>query len=459
MAMRQKWWLLSAVAALVTLVSVPAMADDEESLRVVLIEVSDGSDEVVAQTLDDELSGLDIRSYEWFVDEVQARAFNPDQVVDEPSDLSWVMDGGDIDLIIDFSEADDEDYRVRFITAEDAQSEHEFLADRGHDGVIRRGGATVIRLELEEFLGMRDDLLAEAMAAAESADEDDDPKEDEAGEDEEDDIDLSDPEAMRRAAAADDEELREALSRDWLWARVYLRMFQKDVSAAADNAVFTHSTGAFFGYELDVEAFPFGQNNPDLMETGFYANFNHGFYSMEIDDLSGEQPETIDVSVNNLTVEGGALYRLDSPLDDSNRQLRFKLGGRYDTYSVTDNPAVPSMSMISMVLGTRLVLPVGVEDFAVTAGLDISPVAFFGTGREIFGADSFSFGFGSELGAIFEVFENGFLSGGYSFRLVHSDFSDAGDPIDEEADDPLVFTDSNVFDLNHGLRAGFVYQY
>lgn len=462
MAMRpvtiQKWlgtWLV----AMVTLMAMPAAADDAgQSLRVVVAEVSDGSERVVEEHLD-EMAGLEFRSFDWFADEVQARAFNIDGILDNPDDLSWVMDGSDIDLIIDIVEEDEQDYRIRFITADDAEAEHEFLADRGHEGAIRRGGATVIRVELETFLGRDADRWASAVAAADDTDDggSDDKKETDDDEDVAP-VDLSDPQAMRAAAAADDEELQKLLSRDWLWLRAHLRMFQKDVSVAAENAVFTHSSGGFFGFELDVEAFPFGQNNPELMETGFYATYNHGFYGMTVTEgAEDEEPESVDVSVNNLTIEGGALYRLDSPLEDSHRQLRFKLGGRYDSYSLTENPAVPSMSMISLVLGTRLVLPVGVEEFAVTAGLDVSPVAFFGAGADIFGADSFSYGFGSELGFIYEVMDNGFLSAGYSFRLMRSDFSDAGDPIDEDSD--LVFTDSEVFDLNHGMRAGFVYQY
>ncbi len=447
--------LLVGLAALgAVMVSTPAVASEEdgESLRVVIAKVSDGSDQVIEQALRD-LEGLEFRSYDWFVDQARSRALNPEGILTNPSDLMWAMDGGAIGLIIDIVEEDDQDYRVRFITDEEAVAEHEFLADRGHDGAIRRGGATVIKVELERFLGRDADRWTAAMAAGR---EDSQPAEEDEESTQE--VDLSDPQAMRDAAAADDEELLQILSRDWLWLRAHLRIFNKDVSVAAENAVFTHNSGQFFGYELDVEAFPFGQSNPELMEAGFYATFSHGFYDMTVTDVSnGDDPQSVAVSVTNLTVEGGALYRLDTPLEDSNRQVRFKLGGRYDSYSLTENPAVPNMSMISLVLGTRLVMPVATEEFAVTAGLDISPLAFFGAGSDIFGADSFSFGFGSELGVLVEVMDNGFLSAGYSFRLMRSDFSDAGEPIHEGSE--LVFSDSEVFDLNHGLRAGFVYQY
>lgn len=447
---RARWSLAGWMILLVLLWAMPAAADDDEevdSYRVVIIEIPGGGEEA----LKDAISGipnLELRSHDWFVEQVEERAFQPSTITDNPSDLRWVMDGSDIDLVIDFNVENDEDFQVRLITAEEGEAEREFLADRSHDGGLRRGGASVIRYGLEDFLDARPEVVA---AAAQASEEESD---DESDDDEEEIADS--PQALREQAARDKDELGERFARDWLWARLHLRMLQKDTSVASNDAVYTYNSGGFFGYELDLEAFPFGQSNPDMVETGMYATFNHGFYGFTITDESTDESD--EVSVHNLTIEGGALYRLDSPLEENNRQLRFKIGGRFESFSVTENPQIPSTTMTSLVLGTRLVLPVGLEEFAVTAGLDISPLSYFGTGSDRFGASAFSYGFSSELGILYEVMDNGFLSAGYTFRLIRTDFSGEGEPVGD-SEDPVVFEDSNAFDLNQGLRAGFVYQY
>lgn len=446
----KRLWLLAITMVVALAWSAPAVADEEaEQLRVALTEVPGGGENVVARQLG-EISGVDVMYPDEFVDEVESRAFDPETILDDPSDLEWVMDGGDIGIVIDFEEAGETEYRVRFITAEDARPEHDFLTDRGADGSMSRGGAALVRLELQDFVDRQPDVVTEALGDVEVADDEE--------ADEEDDEPVADPDALREAAAEDEAERREIFARDWLWFAGHLRIFQKDFSAAAPQAVYTLNSGGFFGYELDVEAFPFSPMNPDLAPGGFYVNYNHGLYDLTIEDRSGEEVEEHEVSINNLTLEGGALYRLDSPLDDSNRQIRFKLGGRYETFSVTENPEIPSTSMTSLVLGTRLVLPVGAERFAIKASADATPVARFSQGAQLFGSESFSYGFGAELGMLVELMDGGFLSGGYTFRMMYSDFEGEGDEVFDEARS-LVFEDSEVFDLNHGLRLGFVVQY
>ena len=453
------WSVAASIIALMMLCSSVALADDsDETLRIAVMEVPDGGDERVADTIAD-IGTIELMGYDDFVEQVESRAFNIDTILDEPSDLGWVMDGSDIDLIIDFVEESDEDYRVRFITAEDADSEHDFLADRGQDGSIRRGGAMVVRFELEEFLGTRPDVVGAAIDDATEEADDDDADDADDVDDERPAAEGADPEAFRRDAAADEDALKERLSRDWLWVSAHGRWFQRDFSAAAQQAVYTYNSGGFPGIELDVQAFPFGQSNPDMASVGAYGRYDHGFYTLSVTDTRGDEDEQYDVSVSNLMLEGGVTYRLDSPLDEGNRQLRFKLGGRYESFSVDDNPEVRSTALASAVVGTRLVLPIGVDEFAITAGVDVMPLAAFTRGEELFGGDSMTYGFGSELGMMYEVMENGFLSAGYNFRMLRSQFSDDGEPFNDDEESPLIFEDSEVFDLNQGLRAGFVYQY
>lgn len=443
-------FVAAVVFGVVLVVSTTAAADDEEPVRVVVVEVDEQSHRAINNVIAD-MDGFEVVAYSEFVDAVSDRAFTLDGITENPSDLQWVMDGSNLSLIIDLVEEDDEDYRVKFITDEEAKVEHEFLADRGRDGSIRRGGAAVIRFELEEFFDLRGVAAAperDTETTGETAEDDEEPEQA-----------ITDPDALREQAAREQEERREAFSDQWLWLRAHARLFQKNLSVAARQTVFTYDSGGYFGGEVDVEAFPLAPVNPDMYQMGFYATYNHGMYGLTIIEERGDEQTEHDLSVNSLTVEGGALYRLDSPLEDSNRQLRIKLGARYDSFSVDENPRIPSTANVALIAGTRLVLPMMTDEFALTASVDVAPLAMFTTGEELFGEESLSFGFGSELGALFEMFDNGFLSAGYTFRMMRTNFEGEGEPLGDEDDDQLVFVDSEAFDLNHGVRAGFVYQF
>ena len=436
--------------ALVLLSSSTAMADDDEDkFRIVVTEVPGGGDDIVIDTLRN-LDQTEVIDHAEFVEDVEERAFDPGTVLDSRSDLEWVMDGAKYDIIITFGDETEHDYRVDFITHEEATSEYDFLVDRGHDGSLRRGGATMLLYELEEFLEMRPEIVAEAIGQVGVVEEveETEPEDDESG---------ADPDELRRRAAEDREAFAEVMSREWLWVRAFGRYMRKDVSAAAPQAVYNYKSSLFPGGEIELEMFPMAPVNPDMATAGFYASYNHGTYGVSLVDEETDEI-TDELSVHNLTAEGGLVYRLDTPLEESNRQIRFRLGGRYDSFSIDENPEIPSTGMVSMVLGARLLLPVFVDEFAVTAGLDVSPLAVFTDGSDIFGEDSFSYGFGTELGLLYEIFDGGSLTAGYTFRMMHTDFEGTGEPL-EDASDPLVFENSEFYDLSQGLRAGFIYQY
>lgn len=438
------------VTALVLMLAAPAMADDDEFL-VVVTALEDGSDRNVQRELS-EIPGVRVQSHEWFARQVESRAFRVDRVLNDLDDLEWVMEGAGIDLVITFEERDESDYRVRLIRAENVRSPIEFLADRGHDGAIRRGGAMVIRYELEELLDVRPDARAAAPAPAEV--------------DEEDEVGAMDPESLRQRAAAEHRARREELSRNWLWVRGFGRFQQKDFTVAVygheniDDAVYSFQSGGMPGVSLEVEAFPFGRNDPDEFSAGFYGRYDHAFHGLTI-TLPDET--RIEVPINDISMEFGALYRIDTPLDEDRRQIRLKVGMRYDLYSVSDDIVVPSTSMLSPVLGTRLVIPIAIPEFAIVSNLDVMPIAMFQRNNEIFGKDSFSWGFGADVGLQFEIFANGTISLGYDFQFFRSYFDDEGEVLDEAGGDLPVFEEAffnaEVYDFSHGLRVGFIFHY
>lgn len=474
---KTSWQTLAAIlawAAVMLLASVATAqgrGDDDEATRVTLTEIPGGGTARLIMELRD-ISGLDVRDADWFANQVRGRAFRIDGIAERSSDMMWVMRGGSIAVVIHLVEYDAEEYRVQFITAESGTPEHQFPIDRSEEG-LNRTGARMIRAELERFLGIggapvaqqapqpQESQPAEVQAETPQAEpgsgqqaqpqpQAETPRARAEVAPVEEELDPADPEAMRRRAAAEEQALLDALSRNWLWVRGYGRMFRKDFMVAGESAIFSYKSASFPGFELDVEAFPFGRTNPEMVAAGFYVNYSHGFDGLNIvtEDETGVSEQT--VSLQSMVLEGGAIYRLDSPLDNSNRQLRFKLGARYDSFSATENPILPSTSVISLVVGTRLVLPVIVEEFAVTAGVDVAPVSVFRNGAEVFGTDSFSYGFGTELGFVYEFMDNLFMSGSYGFRITRSDFTGQGES---------EFAESDAFDMNQGLKVGVVYQY
>ena len=430
----KRLWLSGLMVAAITLMASTAMASD--LIRVTMAEVPGGGTDAVKQTLQ-EIEELEVHPSDWFYQQVRGRAFQPAGVTNRSSDMMWVMRGSSIDIVVDFVTEDEDEYLVRLLTRAEGLPEHEFHVDRGEDGPTR-GALRLLRTEVERFIGA-------GPAPPPVVEVDEDSREAREAQ-------AEDPDVVRQRRAEEEAALAQRLQRDWLWARLNFRLFRKDFVVDGRNAVYSWTSGSFPGFELDIEAFPFSLTNSDMMEAGVYVTYNHGFDGLTIIDESADPPEQLSLTVNNFSIEGGAIYRLDSPLDENNRQLRFKVGARYEAFSIPENPVYVSTGIVSLVLGTRLVLPVDLvgDEFAVTAAVDVVPFAAFGAGGETFGQTSFSYGFGSELGFVYEVANNFFLSAGYGFRLVRSSFTGDGEG---------QFTDSDAFDLNQGLRAGVVYQY
>lgn len=440
---QSRYWWFGIVVMVVTLMAQTVWADDEK-VRIALVEIPGGGSDRVLEAVNG-IEGVEAMPPSWFVQQVRGRAFQPDGIADRPGDLVWVLRGGNVSILMDFR-PDGEEYLVRLITPEEGLPVHQFHIDRGDEGPSR-GGVRLVVAELERYLGV-------TVVASEPPPQQEVTPQTERAQRE---AQAEDPEEIRRRAAEERSALAERLSSDFLWVRLHGRMFHRNFTAAGVNAVSSFNSAAFFGFELDVEAFPFVLGNPDMVEPGVYLTYNHGFDGLLLTDISQDPPTEERRSINNISVEGGMIYRLDSPLEDSMRQLRFKIGGRYETFSIgerilSNDLVLTNTAFVSLVIGTRLVLPVELlEGFAVTAAVDLVPFSTFTTDAEVYGTNSFTYGFGSEMGFVFRVSDALFLSAGYTFRILRSNFE--GEGLDG------IFGNSEVYEMNQGLRAGIVYQY
>ena len=135
-------------------------------------------------------------------------------------------------------------------------------------------------------------------------DEEKDPDEDE---DEE-----LDAKALREKAIADQEKKNAELPTDFLMAAAQLRMTKHDLLIGGSNGAVTNYTSTFYpGYDVNLEVFPLVFAGADVTAVGFHAHFQQGFDSVGIQDA--ETMQAVTLKVNQLQVDGGISYRLDTP--------------------------------------------------------------------------------------------------------------------------------------------------
>ncbi|MBA2662777.1 MAG: hypothetical protein H0U74_10810 [Bradymonadaceae bacterium] len=438
-------WAAVIVTIFLTIVLASSSASAEEKarkVRVAVIEVPVGGTDLLLAELRS-VAMLDVRDPTWFMNQVKGRGFRPENVMERSADLRWVMSGGSVDFVVHLVlTSDGNAYMAHFIEAETAQPRRTVQVDKSEAG-LSVAGASFLRLEMERLVGAAPagPVVADGSATASTTArvEEDEPKPD-------------DPEVVRQRAADAKQAISDRLQRDWLWARASFRMIGKDTLVAGNETTYSFVSGLFPGFELDIEAYPFALSNAEMVSAGMYVNYYHGFDRLSI----ATEEQIVELAFNHFGIEGGAIYRMDSPLGRSsaltNEQVRFKLGVRYEASAIAENDAgIPSTSVISVVTGARLLFPVMLDNLAVWANVDVVPFAFFGNGGDQFGKTSRSYGFGTQVGFLYELASGIGMTLGYSFQLNRTNF--VGEGLVDGFDNALAF------ELIQGLRAGFVYQH
>ncbi len=419
-----------------------------QPVRVVVLDVPEGGTERLLTELQS-VEGLDVRDSDWFMGQVKGRGFRAETIMERAGDLRWVMSGSSIDFLLHVVLNEEETgYIAHFIEAQSGQPQKSVQVDKSESG-LSGAGASFLRLETERLTG-----IVKAVGAEPRAEESVSLLEDE--------VEASDdPEVVRARAASEKQAIADRLKRDWLWLRGGFRLTGKDTLVASrpidkdtfdPKGTYAYPSNMMAGMELDIEAYPFSLSNPEMASAGIYANYYHGFDSAQIPLEDGD---ILSLPIHHFGIEGGAIYRMDSPLGTAssliNQQVRFKLGVRYTASAVGENEYVPSLSMVSLVLGTRLSFPVGMSGLAVWANADLVPLAFVGNQQLLFGQSSHSYGFGTELGFLYEFMPKLGASVGYGFQMIRSGYQGEG-----ELDG---FVDALAFELVQGLRIALTYQY
>lgn len=428
---RALWSLL--VACLVVLAWMPRAQAQSDEARLVVLDVPGGGTERLTEALGT-IEGVELYDQAWFIEQLQERGFKASGIMNRPKDLHWVMKGASIDYVIFLKPEGEDTYAANVVEEKTGEPALTFSIDRTDKG-LSEAGAELARREIADFLGK-----AEPEAAIARVDEEVDEPE------------PVDPNEIRRQAAQRDKEILERLSKDWLWARAKFRMLRRDLSVAdANRHVLAHESPMYPGLEAMVEAYPLGSVDPEYAPAGFYLSYTHGFDSVAVTNAEGEDQT---ISITHLEIEGGSIYRIDSPLGRQssaiNARVRIKAGVRYVADLPDDNPVLPETSNTQLVFGGMLNYPAIFDRFAVQGQLEFIPLAFWGGGQAEFGESSFTYGFAARLGALYAWTDHFGLEFGYGFRVLRTTFEGSG---------ASEFEDAQAFELVQGLDVGVLYQY
>jgi hypothetical protein len=434
--------LLSALIVLFVSATAVAQGDKAEgTTRMVLLNVPGGGTERVAETLLS-IGNMELRDQDWFIKEIRKRGMTPKRIMSRPKDLVWIMQGGDIDFILYF-QGEGEEFQGT-VVGEEGMKVDEFKLDRTSDG-ISEAGLRIIKLEIEELLGVAasqidiDEEIAKREAAKKEAAEAPD-----------------DPADARRKAIEERRALEERLSKDWIWARANARMFKRDlVYAGADGAILTYKSGFYPGFSFNVEAYPTALFNPEGAGVGLMLDYAMGFDSLTFEAAGDGGTEAVTQSIGHMEIEGGLIYRLDSPIGSDGGtntvRVRVKLTGRHERYTLEDERALPSLSRTTVVAGATVSHPVLIPELAVQGFFEFLPFGFNQTGAELFGDTSgYTYGFATGVGGLFELTEAFAVIFGYRFRVTRPSYVGDGE---------LDFNDTTGFELVQGLHLGILYQY
>lgn len=422
-----------------------AHAQNDEAEGPKLIAVLDvpggGTEDLVAAI--SEIDNVEVQGQTWFLEQIKSGAFKAKGIMSRPEDIKWLMDGAKITYILYLAPGEDatSPYTARLVGAEAGKPVHDFEVERTADKGVTKPSAKIAAIEIDKYIESQKprDLEAEAAAAAAK-------KKAEAER-----AAAEDPNEVKKKVAAEKKKALDAFSRDWLSLNLRGIGVRRDFHVTgANEAVSAYSSAFYPGFALDIAAFPMGMSTPEYAGIGFYADFMMGFDSVIIADGAGNEQN---ISITQLELEGGVLYRLGDPLQlrsSDAARVDLSIGVHHSNYAATPNIRLPSLSHTSFVVGSRVSRKMFSDSFKLRAGVNISPIGIFGTGVELFGESAYTYGVGGSLGGEVTATDDIGITFGYKFHLQRTNFTGEGE---------LGFTDATAFELVQDLSAGIAYTY
>jgi hypothetical protein len=420
----------------------PAMAQAPgETLRITVLDVPGGGTDALIESIE-QLRGIEVKEQAWFLEQIKGRGFAAKGIMTRSDDLKWLMKGAEIDYILYLASGDKGDaaYEARLVGREVGKVVHRFPVDRTPNGLSQAGANGVVQ-QLQDYLKSQQPRDLEAEKRARLAAQKEAARQAQA----------HDPNEVKKKAASAKNAALAAFSKDWFIVTLRGIGLRRDLQVAGANQAVMSYTSAFYpGFALGIETFPIGMSNPDYADIGFYADYVQGFDSITIPDADNNE---VSVSIKHLELEGGILYQLGDPLElktSDAAKVDLTIGVRYSNFSADPNPALPSISHTSFVIGSRVTKEMFNGSFELRAGVNVTPIGIYGNGGALFGEESHTYGGGGNLGGMIAASDALGIIFGYEFRLQRTIYTGTGE---------LEFTDASSFELVQGLSAGILYEY
>ncbi len=444
---RSSFVLVAAVLCAAVLAIAPRTAHAQDAppktTRVALLSVPGGGTKKLTDAIGS-IDHVEVKGQGWFLDQIKSRGFQAKGIMKRSDDIKWLMKGAKISYIVYLIAKSDTAYEARVVGPKTGKVVHTFSIDRTPEG-LSDAGARMAKHDFAQFL---DKQLHPVDPAAEKRKR------------EKEKARLAklkrekDPNEVKKKAASAKNAAKQAYSKDWLMVTVGASGLRRDLHVASgvdtNQAVLAYTSAFYPGIDLGVEMFPIGMSNPDYASVGFFADYTHGFDSVTVQNSDNTKDN---VSITHMDLRAGVMYQLGDALKlKTSKEAHFdlKVGVRYTGFSAVDNVALPSTSHTSLLIGARVTRQAFSNNFKVRAGVQIEPIGVYGTGATLFGESAHTYGFGGNLGGMFNATDNIGFTLGYSFELERTVFTGTG-----QAD----FVDANAFELVQGFNGGLFYQY
>lgn len=421
-------FVFSQILSLILLcaLSTNALAQDEDDtpkVKIVIMTIPGGG----TRTLADELKSLpstELHPESWFDRQVKKRGFNVKKIMKNTKDLKWVMSGAKIDLILRFKRNRKKtNLYVGFVGPDTAKVSKTIKLTLNKEEGFTESQAKEIKTQVQAFLKTRYDSLKPKEPPKETTPKETTPKETTPNTDPNTNITTPLPPAKQND--------------HWIWLHGSGRLIKRDLSVGGRNGAVLNYQSAFYpGYQVKVEMTP-ARGTP----LGLYVDFTHGFDSINVTD-NNDQQQTLPLT--QLRFEGGAGYYLD----EQNFKIRLCVGGRWASYSIEQNDALPSTSQTAILVSGRFIYPL-MPIVQVYGGIELMPLAFWGEGMEQFGTEASTYGMGTSLGLVIDATRDLGIQVNYGFEMYRTVFTGNGSADFEEA---------RGFELIQGLQAGIVYR-
>lgn len=393
------------ILALAVALFYPGFALAQDVARTVVLEVEGGGTQRLEATLA-EVPGVEIRTQDWFLDQVKKSGGKTKKIMSRPEDLRFVMISADIRYIVAI-QGDEEQWSVAFFDDAGEPVKKMELARDGGELTIEE--AQRIRGTLEDLLGIE----PEPVVAQEAPTADAPPEREVAEVAPSPARPTTDAESLRLTAAA--------------------AMFKRDVSIAGENgAVLTFRSAFYPGARLEGAWFP-GFGEFDALWLGFVVNGAVGFDTLVTEEES--------IPIRQIEAEGGVVLR-------SRGALSLEVAARHVRYQLPSNDFLPTLTATLLRAGVAFRESFG--KWTVVAQADAVPVGFAGSHARLFGESAVMYGFGGEVHVGYAFSDRLGARVGNGFRLVRTDFAGQGS---------LEFRDTRAFELVWGPDVGITLAY